>query len=145
MRALIFVMLIIAYINANPQANQQAFQQGQSAANTFNNIVDQAQAPLQNFADTVRKSKENAEKIMAEANRLNPQTLEECEKVGFAHEFCFINFAKELKEYKEREECKVLAIFVARSLVDPYFSAGNGYEKKNCARFAPKPVKKDTK
>lgn len=32
----------------------------------------------------------------------------------------------------------MLAKNVVLSLVDPYFSAGNAYEKKNCARFAPK-------
>lgn len=145
MKKLVFVSLIIAFIHANPQANQQAFQQGYNSINSFNSAIDAAKAPLQSFLNAVGLSRQQAEALIEYANRLNPQTLEGCKKVRFVTEFCFVNFAKELKEEKERIECKAEAINVALGLADPYFQPGDGYEKKNCARFAPKPVKKDTK
>lgn len=145
MKKLVFVSLIIAFIHANPQANQQAFQQGYNSINSFNSAIDAAKAPLQGFVDAVARSAQEAKAFIEYANRLNPQTLEGCKKVRFVTEFCFVNFAKELKEEKERIECKAEALLVAQALVDPFLQPGNGYEKKNCARFAPKPVKKDTK
>lgn len=148
MKKLVFVSLIIAFIHANPQANQQAFQQGYNSINSFNSAIDAAKAPLQGFVDAVARSKREAEALIEYANRLNPQTLEGCKQVRFVTEFCFVNFAKELKEEQERADCRVEARILARALVDPYATASNpfhNYEKKNCARFAPRPVKKDTK
>lgn len=141
MKKLVFVSLIIAFIHANPQANQQAFQQGRSIGNSFNQSIDQAKAPLQSLFNAIQLSRQQAEAIIRHANQVNPQTLEGCRQVYFATEFCFVNFAKELKEYQERLECKVEARAVMLSLTDPWFKAGNGYEKKNCARFVPKPTK----
>lgn len=145
MKKLVFVSLIIAFIHANPQANQQAFQQGYNSINSFNSAIDAAKAPLQGFVDAVARSKREAEALIEYANRLNPQTLEGCKKVKFVTEFCFVNFAKELKEERERADCRVEALRVAEGLVNHYYNPGDGYERKNCARFAPKPVKKDTK
>lgn len=145
MKILVFVSLIIAFIHANPQANQQAFQQGRSIGNSFNQSIEQAKAPLQGLFNAINASRERAEAIIRYANQVNPQTLEGCKKVYFATEFCFVNFAKELKEEQERLECAVIARYKMLSLVDPWVSAGNKYEQKNCARFVPKPTKEQVK
>lgn len=135
MKKLMLVSLIIVFAQANPQA----FQQGRAPADSFNQRVDQAQAGLRGFLSDITRSRQEAEALIEYANRLNPQTAEDCERVRFVTEFCFVNFAKELKEYQERMECRILAKTMSLSLADSYVLAGNKYKEKNCARFVPKP------
>lgn len=106
MRNLILVGLIIAFIQANP--SNQAFQQGRSAINNFNKQVDQASTGLQRLLNNVALSRENALALIAYANKLNPKTVEECEKVLFATEFCFEILLRSLRNTQSVKNVRCL-------------------------------------